>query len=103
MRILNQVTETLTVRDLAHLVSRLTGTRIEYFPTPRVEAEENSLLADNRCFLEMGLKPTTLAEGLLEEVISISRRFGDRCDTSRIPCLSYWNEERRKAAREKRG
>jgi UDP-sulfoquinovose synthase len=101
VRILNQLTETLTVRDLAALVSKLTGARVEYMPTPREEAEENSLRAKNACFLEFGLQPTTLNQGLLEEVIGIAAKYRDRCDLRRIVCTSYWNEERRIAARGK--
>ena len=45
---------------------------------------------DNRCFIEMGLKPTTLDDGLLSEVVDVARRWADRCDRSKIPCVSAW-------------
>jgi UDP-sulfoquinovose synthase len=98
VRILNQLTETRTVRDLAALVAELTGAKVERLPNPRDEAEENSLRARNDCFLDMGLSPVTLHEGLMEEVVDIARRYAARCDHSRIVCRSYWNRERHRAA-----
>ncbi len=71
-------------------VAALTGAEINHLPNPRKEAIENDLIVDNRCFIELGLKPTTLDDGLLAEVVDVARRWADRCDRSRIPCLSAW-------------
>ena len=91
--IFNQVTETHRVRDLAALVAKVTGAEIAFVDNPRNEAAENDLIVNRDSFLELGLQPTTLAEGLLTESIEISQKYADRCDFSMIPCMSTWSAD----------
>lgn len=95
VRILNQMTECHRIRDLAALVSGLTGARVAYLENPRNESPENDLVVDNRTLLGLGLQPTTLSEGLLREVGDIAMRYADRCDLSKIPARSRWRTQPR--------
>jgi UDP-sulfoquinovose synthase len=97
VKIFNQMTESHQVGELAEKVAVLTGAQINHLPNPRKEAIENDLIVDNRCFIELGLKPTTLDDGLLAEVVDVARRWADRCDRSRIPCQSAWTQTQAQA------
>ena len=93
VKIFNQVTETHRVRDLARLVGKLTGAEVRYYTNPRNEALENDLRVENRQFLDLGLDPITLSEGLLEEVIEVARRYADRGDPAKIIADSTWRAD----------
>lgn len=95
VKILNQMTETHRVRDLAELIARISGAVVEMVPNPRQESAENELHVTNDTFLELGLQPTTLSEGLLHEVEETAKRYAHRADLSKIPARSLWNRRTR--------
>ncbi len=97
VKIFNQMTESHQVGELAKKVASLTGAHINYLPNPRNEAVENDLIVDNKCFIELGLNPTTLDNGLLEEVVEVAKKYSNRCDLKRIPCVSSWTKKQAEA------
>jgi UDP-sulfoquinovose synthase len=88
----NQMTETHRVVDLAKLVAETTDAEVAYLPNPRQEAVENELIVRNDQFLALGLQPTTLSEGLLEEVTEIAARYKERADLRKIIARSVWRK-----------
>jgi len=88
--VFNQITETHRVVDLAKIVGDMTDSEIAYLPNPRKEAEANDLVVSNHRFLELGLEPTTLTEGLMDEVTDVAGKYKDRADVSKIIARSVW-------------
>ncbi len=93
VQILNQMTECHRVRDLAKMISKMTGAEIAYTDNPRNEAAENELMVANDSLLNMGLDPTTLSTGLMAEIGNVALEYRDRVDLSKIPCTSVWTRE----------
>ncbi len=96
--VFNQVTETYRVRELAELISEMTGVEVANLPNPRREAAENDLNVSRDRFLALGLSPTTLSEGLLTEARDIAKKYADRADLSKIVARSVWRSGMETAA-----
>ena len=90
--VLNQITETHRIEDLAKLVVNTISAEIAYLPNPRREADENDLVVLNEQFLALGLEPTELSYGLLDEVVRVAQKYRSRVDPSKIISRSVWRE-----------
>ena len=80
------------MRDLAELIAKLTDATIANLPNPRREAVENDLNVSREKFVALGLDPTFLSEGLLEEARDIAYKYRDRVDTTKIIARSVWRQ-----------
>ncbi|HXC19462.1 MAG TPA: NAD-dependent epimerase/dehydratase family protein [Acidimicrobiales bacterium] len=90
--VFNQVTETYRIGELAELIAQETGVEIAHLPNPRREAVENELNVSRDRFIALGLDPTTLTEGLLEEIRDIANKYSYRADTTKIIARSTWTQ-----------
>ncbi len=92
VEIINQMTETRQVRELAQIISKMTGVKIAAVNNPRSEAAENDLKVSNKTFIDRGLDPITLNQGLMSEVTDIVRKYKDRINYTAIPSVSTWTD-----------
>ena len=75
------------------MVSDITGGADRHTCRTRAsEADENDLVVRNDQFLALGLKPTELSYGLLDEVVRVAQKYRSRVDPSKIISRSVWRE-----------
>src|SRR5699024_7263272 len=67
VKIIIQMTVMLRVRNLAELIAPMSKSKVAFVLTPLTDSAENDLHVHNDTFLELGLYPTSLSEGLLQE------------------------------------
>ena len=94
VHILNQIAQTVRVRDLAEMVKKQTGCEVQYITNPRQEAAENELDVQNQKFRNLGLNPVLLDEALFTEVRDVTAKYKDRCIKEKILPTSFWNKKR---------
>ena len=90
VRIFNQFTQMFSVNDVANLVARVGNANIGPIENPRIEREGNVLSAFNAGLLELGLRPTLLAPGLVREILDIASRHRARINPGVIRPMSFW-------------
>ena len=90
VKIVNQYTEIYHLRDLAKMISEMTGAKIQYCDNPRKEKEDNELNTLNENIQKWGLYPITLQGGLMQEIIETAQKYKNRCDVSKIMPSSFW-------------
>jgi UDP-sulfoquinovose synthase len=94
-RVFNQFTERFSLLDLAELVQR-TGreygltVRVDHLENPRVEAEEHYYNPKHTKLLDLGLKPHTLSETLIESIFGVIERYRDRIMPEVIMPKTTW-------------
>ena len=93
-RVFNQITESLTVTDMAKLIATTYPGEvgIEYLDNPRVEAEGHYYNVVHRGLVDLGLTPHCLSETLISSMFSIAQRYKDRVDPRALRPAVDWRQ-----------
>jgi UDP-sulfoquinovose synthase len=94
-RVFNQFTEQFAINQLADIVQRAGAdsgleVTIDHLPNPRVEAEHHYYNAKHTHLLDLGLKPHTLSETLVESVFARIQEHKDRVIGEAIMPRTRW-------------
>jgi UDP-sulfoquinovose synthase len=95
VRIFNQTTECLNIKNLAEKISEITGAEIRFYNNPRNEDSKNDLKFNNEGLLNLGLSPITLDDGLLDEVMKIAHKYRANVIMPKIICTSVWSQDKK--------
>ena len=90
VRIFNQVAEVRSVIQLASILEKNMGAKIEYHENPRKELPENKLYVSNSGLRSLGFEPITLNEALINDVKLISNMYGNRIKLSNVNNSPKW-------------
>lgn len=90
VRVLNQVSETHSVIDLAKIVSNNFGCEIVNYDNPRIELPENKLDVHNEGLKSLGFKPKLLSEDLINDVSFLNIKNSAKFDKSKVLNSPKW-------------
>ena len=91
-RVFNQMTEAMTVADLAKVVATTcpVDVDIEFIDNPRIETEGHYYNVVHRRLVELGLQPHELSQTLIESMFLIVERHQDRVDRAALRPFVNW-------------
>ena len=91
-RVFNQITETMSVVDIAKtVVASFPGqAEIEYLDNPRVELDEHYYNVVHTGLVDLGLQPHLLSDTLIDSLFGIVERHAHRVDLSTMRPSINW-------------
>jgi len=98
-RVFNQMTEAMSVLDIAKLVADLhpNAVEVEHLDNPRVEAEQHYYKVTHTGLVSLGLQPHLLSDTLLTSLYAIADKWKHRADVSAMRPDVRWRGARRVA------
>mgnify|MGYP006266744397 FL=1 len=96
LRIFNQITETLTINEIAQKVKKAgdelgLNVKINKIDNPRKEAEEHYYNPTYTGLKELGLEPHYLDDEVMENMLKSIMKYKDKIDSEKIMPRVKWN------------
>ncbi len=91
-RVFNQMTESMSVLDIAKLVADLhpNAVQVEHLDNPRVEAESHYYKVTHTGLVGLGLRPHLLSDTLLTSLYAVADRWKHRVDPAALRPSVLW-------------
>jgi UDP-sulfoquinovose synthase len=91
-RVFNQMTESMSVLDIAKLVADLHPNAVDvaHLDNPRVEAESHYYKVTHTGLVDLGLSPHLLSDTLLTSLYAVADRYKHRVDLSALRPTVRW-------------
>ncbi|HKD97190.1 MAG TPA: NAD-dependent epimerase/dehydratase family protein [Micromonosporaceae bacterium] len=95
-RVFNQMTESMSVLDIAKLVADLhpNAVEVDHLDNPRVEAEQHYYKVTHTGLVSLGLQPHLLSDTLLTSLYAIADRWKHRADIAAMRPTVRWRSAR---------
>ena len=90
VRIFNQVSEVLSVSQIANIISEQYGSDIDYLDNPRKELAENELEVSNDGLKSLGFQPILLNKGLIEDIELLAKSTQDNFNKKNVLNSPSW-------------
>ncbi len=90
VKIFNQLTETFRLKNLSKKIQKITNCEIMHHKNPRIENENNTLVAKPMGLIELGLKPIKLSNNLIKNELLVAKKYSYRADLNKIRAKSQW-------------
>lgn len=92
-RVLNQLTETFSILELANRVARVTGVEVNHLPNPRVEQMSHHYRVAHVGLKRLGLQPHPLNAQVIAVLVERAKRHRDRIDPNVIQPTVSWHRK----------
>jgi UDP-sulfoquinovose synthase len=91
-RVFNQMTESLSVLDIAETVARAYPgeATIEHLENPRVEAPEHYYKVTHTKLVDLGLEPHLLSDTLIESMFDVTKQYAHRVRVEALRPTINW-------------
>ena len=88
-RTVHQLTEVLTINEVAELISEQTGCKIQYIENPREEMSKNSFNFECRYLKEKGLKPKLMKDNIMD-LLAVMEKYKKNINTNLFMPKTKW-------------
>jgi UDP-sulfoquinovose synthase len=90
--VFNQITETMSVADIAKTVAATFpgNVEVEYLDNPRVELDEHYYNVVHTGLVDLGLQPHLLSDTLIDSLFAVAARHIDRADPALMRPTINW-------------